>query len=40
MYFDRWCNSREVGTELEKLRQVILIVEFKKCVVIILNLSQ
>ena len=32
MYFDRWCNSREVGTELQKLRQVILIEEFKRCV--------
>ena len=30
VYFDRWCNSREVGTE--KLRQVILIEEFKRCV--------
>ena len=25
VYFDRWCNSREVGTDFEKLRQVILI---------------
>ena len=32
MYFDRWCNSREVGTDFEKLRQVILIEEFKRCV--------
>ena len=31
VYFDRWCNSREVGTDYEKLRQVILI-EFKRCV--------
>ena len=23
LYFDRWCNSREVGTGFEKLRQVI-----------------
>ena len=30
--FDRWCNSREVGTDFEKLRQVILIEEFKRCV--------
>ena len=29
--FDRWCNSREVGTDFEKLRQVILIEEFKRC---------
>ena len=32
MYFDRWCNSRKVGTDFEKLRQVILIEEFKRCV--------
>ena len=25
------CNSREVGTDFEKLRQVILIDEFKRC---------
>ena len=25
VYFDRWCNSREVGTDFEKLREVILI---------------
>ena len=32
VYFDRWCNSIEVGTDFEKLRQVILIEEFKRCV--------
>ena len=32
VYFDRWCNSREVGTDFEKLRQVILIEAFKRCV--------
>ena len=32
MYFDRWCNSREVGRDFEKLRQVILIEECKRCV--------
>ena len=32
VYFDRWWNSREVGTDFEKLRQVILIEEFKRCV--------
>ena len=32
MYFDRWCNYREVGTDSQKLRQVILIDEFKRCV--------
>ena len=31
-YFDRWCNSREVCTDFENLRQVILIEEFKRCV--------
>ena len=31
MYFDRRCNSREVGTDFEKLRQVILTEEFKRC---------
>ena len=25
VYLDRWCNSRDVGTDFEKLRQVILI---------------
>ena len=28
-YFDSWCNSTEVGTDFKKLRQVILIEEFK-----------
>ena len=32
VYFVRWCNSREVGTDFEKLRQVILIEEFIRCV--------
>ena len=32
VYFNRWCNSREVGTDFEKLRQVILFEEFKRCV--------
>ena len=34
MYFDRWCNSREVGRDFEKpfKRQVILFDEFKRCV--------
>ena len=31
VYFDRWCSSREVGTDFEKLRQIILIEEFKRC---------
>ena len=25
VYFDRWCNSRGVGTDFEKLREVIFI---------------
>ena len=32
VYFERWYNSREVGTDIKKLRQVILIEEFKRCV--------
>ena len=32
VYFHRWCNPREVGTDFEKLVQVILIEEFKRCV--------
>ena len=32
VYFDKWCNFREVGTDFEKLREVILIEEFKRCV--------
>ena len=30
MYFDRWCYSREVASNLEKLRQDIFIKEFKR----------
>ena len=32
VYFDRWCNSREVDTDFEKLRQAILVEEFKRFV--------
>ena len=32
VYFGRWCNSRKVDRHFEKLRQVILIEEFKRCV--------
>ena len=32
LYFDKWCNSSEVGTDFEKLRQVSLIKELKRCV--------
>ena len=30
MYFGRWCNVRGVDRDIEKLRQVILIKEFKR----------
>ena len=30
--FDRWCSSKEVAKEFEKLRQLVLIEEFKACV--------
>ena len=30
--FDRWCSSKEVAREFEKLRQLVLIEEFKACV--------
>ena len=29
--FDRWCTSKEVAKEYEKLRQMILVEEFKSC---------
>ena len=29
LYFDIWCNSREVGIDFEKLRPVLLIEQFK-----------
>jgi len=29
--FDRWCTSKEVEKEYEKLRQMILLEEFKSC---------
>ena len=32
VYLNRLCNSREVGTDFKKLRQFILIEEFKRCV--------
>ena len=32
MDFERWCNSREVCTDFERLRQVILIEELKRCI--------
>ena len=30
--FDRWCSSREVTGQFEKLRQLVLVEEFKACV--------
>ena len=30
--FKRWCDSKEVGSDFEKLRQIVLIEEFKKCI--------
>ena len=30
--FDRWCSSREVTGQFEKLRQLVLVEEVKACV--------
>ena len=30
--FDRWCSSKKVGSDHEKLRQLMLVVEFKWCI--------
>ena len=30
--FDKWCQSKDIGSEFDKLRQLILIEEFKRCV--------
>ena len=30
--FDRWCHSKKVNKNFEKLRQLILIEEFKRCI--------
>jgi len=30
--FDRWCHSQKVDKDHDKLRQVILIEEFKRCI--------
>ena len=32
VYFDRWCNSKEIKESYENLKQLILIEEFKRCV--------
>ena len=30
--FDRWCSSKKIGSNLEKLRQLMLVEEFKRCI--------
>ncbi|CAH3156176.1 unnamed protein product, partial [Pocillopora meandrina] len=30
--FDRWCHSRKIGKSHDKLRQLILVEEFKRCI--------
>ena len=30
--FDRWCTSKEVGNHFEKLKQLVLVEEIKRCV--------
>ena len=30
--FDRWCSSKKVGSDHEKLRQLMLVEEFKRCI--------
>ena len=30
--FDRWCSSKKVGSDHEKLRQLVLVEEFKWCI--------
>ena len=30
--FDRWCSSKKIGSEHEKLRQLMLVEEFKRCI--------
>ena len=31
-YFDRWCAAKGVGTDHDRLRQLVLMEEFKRCV--------
>ena len=31
VYFERWCTSRSVGADYEKLRELLLVEEFKRC---------
>ena len=30
--FDRWCYSKKIGSNHEKLRQLMLVEEFKRCI--------
>ena len=30
--FDRWCSSKKIGSDHEKLRQLLLVEEFKRCI--------
>ena len=30
--FDRWCSSKKTGSDHEKLRQLMLVEEFKRCI--------
>ena len=30
--FDRWCSSNKIGSDHEKLRQLMLVEEFKRCI--------
>ena len=32
VYFDRWCSAKKVDSDCEKLRQIVLIEQFKRCV--------
>ena len=32
VYFDRWCSAKKVVSDYEKLRQIVLIEQFKRCV--------
>ena len=31
--FDRWCSSKKIGSDHEKLRQLMLVEEFKRCII-------
>ena len=30
--FDRWCSSKKIGSDHEKLMQLMLVEEFKRCI--------